>query len=152
MWFVAMFVRLDFCKSYLPVGKCAPEWRRQKFDEGPTAHQETTLSCVHAHLLEVDAHQREKRPECWVKEEVKALDYEKFLVDWTKEHLQDVGFSTDLVGSLLGLGVPRWQNCKFNRRQIEVVHKIKNIFCSWLQGEKLPIRKAQSHGKNIVNN
>jgi len=65
----------------LPVSQASPERGGQKLDEWPGPDEQTTLAGVHAHLLEVDAHQWEQRPKRRVKEEVERLDCQKLLVD-----------------------------------------------------------------------
>jgi len=65
----------------LPVSQASPEWGGQKLDKRPGPDEQTTLAGVHAHLLEVDAHQWEQGPERRVKEEVERLNCQELLVN-----------------------------------------------------------------------
>jgi len=78
-----------FCKYYnigvapfllLPVSQTSPERGGQKLDERTGPDEQTTLAGIHAHLLEVDAHQRKQGPKRRVKEEVERLDCQELLV------------------------------------------------------------------------
>lgn len=51
----------------------APKWSRQELDKGTHPDENAALSGIHAHLLEVDTHQREERAEGGIEEEIEAL-------------------------------------------------------------------------------
>lgn len=88
-----------------PVGQTSPKRGGQELDERPGPDEQAALAGVHAHLLEVDAHQREQRAEGRVKEEVERLDGEQLLVDRAEYQLDDVRLAAYLVGRVLGLGI-----------------------------------------------
>lgn len=98
-----------YCYYYyylgVPVGQTSPERGGQELDERPGPDEQAALAGVHAHLLEVDAHEREQRAERGVEEEVERLDGEQLLVDGTEYQLDDVRLAAYPVRRVLGLRI-----------------------------------------------
>lgn len=92
-------------RLHVPVGQTAPERRGQELDERPGPDEQATLAGVHAHLLEVDAHEREQRAERGVEEEVERLDGQQLLVHRAEYQLDDVRLAADPVRRVLRLRV-----------------------------------------------
>lgn len=89
----------------LPVGQSAPERGGKELDERARADEQPTLARVHAHLLEVDAHEREQRAERGVEEKIERLDGEQLLVDGAEYQLDDVRLAADPIGRVFGLWI-----------------------------------------------
>lgn len=89
----------------IPVGQTSPERGGQKLDERPGPDEQAALAGVHAHLLEVDAHEREQGPEGGIEEEVERLDGEQLLVDGAEYQLDDVRLAAYPVRRVLGLRI-----------------------------------------------
>lgn len=93
------------CMCCLPIGQTAPERGREELDERPGTDEQTALAGIHAHLLEVDAHQWEQGPECRVEEEIERLDGEQLLVHRPEYQLDQVRLATYPVGRVLWLRI-----------------------------------------------
>lgn len=89
----------------LPVGQPTPERGGQELDKRARADEHSALAGVHAHLLEVDAHEREQRAERGVEEKVERLDGEQLLVDRAEYQLDDVRLAADPIGRVFGLRI-----------------------------------------------
>jgi len=89
----------------LPVSQTTPKRGGQELDERPGPDEQTTLARVHAHLLEVDAHQRKQGSERRVKEEVERLDGQEFLVDGSEYQFDEIRLASYPVGRVLGLRI-----------------------------------------------
>lgn len=84
--------------SLLPVSQTSPERCGQELDERPRPDEQTALTGIHAHLLEVDAHQREQGPERRVEEEVERFDGEQLLVNGPEYQFDEVRLASYPVG------------------------------------------------------
>lgn len=90
----------------LPVRIRTPEWSRQKLYKGSHTNQDTTLSRIHAHLLEIDSHQREKGAKGCIEEEIETLHRNQFLFGGSEEFLNDVSVAAYFIGGLFWFRIP----------------------------------------------
>ena len=91
---------------HLPVGQIGPEGGAEVADERPNSDEDAGLCGSHAHIFEVDGHQRQQRSECREETKVERFGDQQFAIDRTAEEIvDDVRTAAYLLGGLLRLRV-----------------------------------------------